>query len=361
LQEVYEVHNDIIAESSIPTEIGLLNAVKTFSLYNVQQLVETIPAEISAMTSLENLYLWPLPQIGGSMPPELGTMTKLTRLYIAVNRRIQGSIPPELGNLAKLNRLWLFSNANVVGTILEEFGYLNNAEHIRLHINSLTGPVPSSFTNLVANGIASTLKPGGFRVNNNQCLCFGDVTATPTLLTMMQPYSDASIEMCNTALNVPASDPSVFGGDSVNGSDFSNPTSTANDSCQPSDCPTGYSRNFNENECLLATCSRTECCTEHPRCAAADCGVGTARNSNLAPCEGTTCTEEECCGSNPTCASHTCTGSATGAFTYYRFVTIQTSYGGSGLVAMSEFKLLHGTATTMASTPIASYTGWRQS
>jgi hypothetical protein len=197
---VYEIHNDVLKGGSIPTEIGLLDAVKTFSLYNVQQLSQTIPPEISGMVSLETLHLWALPQLGGSIPPEIGTMAKLTRLYIAVNRSLQGSIPPELGNLAGLNRLWLFSNDMLVGTIPEEFGYLNNAEHIRLHSNSLTGPVPSSFTNLVANGIASTLLPGGFRVSNNQCLCFDDIAATPTLLTMMQPYSDASIEVCSITL-----------------------------------------------------------------------------------------------------------------------------------------------------------------
>jgi len=80
--------------SRIPTEIGLLTTLTSFSLlYN--DFAGTIPTEIGLCTNMESLYLT-YNALTGEIPTEVGNMASLQVLSMYYNA-ISGSLPTELG------------------------------------------------------------------------------------------------------------------------------------------------------------------------------------------------------------------------------------------------------------------------
>ena len=85
--------------------------------------------------------------LGGSIPMEVGQLRSLEELNLGSNR-ISGEIPATIGKLENLGKLNL-SNNQLSGEIPAELGYLANLRGLYLQGNeSLSGPLPDSFTNL---------------------------------------------------------------------------------------------------------------------------------------------------------------------------------------------------------------------
>ena len=85
--------------------------------------------------------------LGGSIPMDVGHLWTLDELNLGSNR-ISGEIPATIGKLEYLGKLNLSDN-QLSGEIPAELGYLANLRGLFLQDNeSLSGPLPDSFTNL---------------------------------------------------------------------------------------------------------------------------------------------------------------------------------------------------------------------
>lgn len=85
--------------------------------------------------------------LGGSIPMDVGQLWTLEELNLGSNR-ISGEIPATIGKLEYLGKLNLSDN-QLSGEIPAELGYLANLRGLFLQDNeSLSGPLPDSFTNL---------------------------------------------------------------------------------------------------------------------------------------------------------------------------------------------------------------------
>ena len=85
--------------------------------------------------------------LGGSIPMEVGQLRSLEELNLGSNR-ISGEIPATIGKLENLGKLNLSDN-QLSGELPAELGYLANLRGLYLQGNeSLSGPLPDSFTNL---------------------------------------------------------------------------------------------------------------------------------------------------------------------------------------------------------------------
>lgn len=78
--------------------------------------------------------------VSGTIPTEIGLMTGLASFSLA-NSTLTGKIPDEIGNLNQLRRLWLFNN-ELTGTIPEALSKLELLEVVELHGNKLKGDMP---------------------------------------------------------------------------------------------------------------------------------------------------------------------------------------------------------------------------
>ncbi len=85
--------------------------------------------------------------LGGSIPMDVGQLWTLEELNLGSNR-LSGEIPATIGKLEYLGKLNLSDN-QLSGEIPAELGYLANLRGLFLQDNeSLSGPLPDSFTNL---------------------------------------------------------------------------------------------------------------------------------------------------------------------------------------------------------------------
>ena len=85
--------------------------------------------------------------LGGSIPMDVGQLWSLDELNLGSNQ-ISGEIPATIGKLEYLGKLNLSDN-QLSGEIPAELGYLANLRGLFLQDNeSLSGPLPDSFTNL---------------------------------------------------------------------------------------------------------------------------------------------------------------------------------------------------------------------
>ncbi len=130
---------------SIPAEIEQLPALSWLQL-NSNQLSGPIPAELGNLSLITWLRLEDN-QLTGPIPAELGQITQLENLYLSGNR-LGGEIPAELAQLTNLQKLYL-DGAGLTGTVPAELGSLPNLSALLLSGNPLlSGPLPSSFSQL---------------------------------------------------------------------------------------------------------------------------------------------------------------------------------------------------------------------
>lgn len=87
--------------------------------------------------------------ITGTIPTEIGLMTDLASFSLA-NSTLSGTIPDEIGNLHQLRRLWLFNN-KLTGSIPQALNKLGLLEVVELHGNKLVGDMPKGVCSSVVN------------------------------------------------------------------------------------------------------------------------------------------------------------------------------------------------------------------
>ncbi|XP_057984287.1 LRR receptor-like serine/threonine-protein kinase RGI1 [Malania oleifera] len=154
---------------SIPSEIGLLRSLSFLEL-SENQFTGVIPPEIGNCTQLEmvdlhknklqgmiptsieflirvNVLDLSMNRISGTIPGNLGKLKSLNKLVLSGNY-ITGLLPPSLGFCEDLQLLDIGSN-RIIGPIPDEIGYLQGLDILlNLSWNSLSGPIPVSFSNI---------------------------------------------------------------------------------------------------------------------------------------------------------------------------------------------------------------------
>jgi Leucine-rich repeat (LRR) protein len=112
-------------------------------------LLGQLPTELGNLSGLLELNLT-TNQLDGGIPPTLGNLHNLLYLHLSDNM-LYGKIPPELGNLVNLRELSLSWN-ELYGGIPYEMGNLLSLTSLSIgHNYQLSGPLPSSLTNLTLN------------------------------------------------------------------------------------------------------------------------------------------------------------------------------------------------------------------
>ena len=143
LQGLHLYSNDL--SGPIPLELGGLANLAWLEL-SWNGLSGPIPPELGRLANLEQLVLGNN-GFKGPIPPELGDLTNLMWLDLGFNA-LSGPIPPELGGLARLEVLSLLNN-ELSGSLPSELGRLSYLKELDLtHNTAMSGPLPSSLTNL---------------------------------------------------------------------------------------------------------------------------------------------------------------------------------------------------------------------
>lgn len=125
--------------------VGLFGQVVILNLNN-NNLGGSIPMDVGQLYSLEELNLGSN-RISGEIPATIGKLEYLGKLDLSDNQ-LSGEIPAELGRLEELEVLALDRN-ELTGELPAELGNLANLRELHRQENeSLSGPLPDSFTNL---------------------------------------------------------------------------------------------------------------------------------------------------------------------------------------------------------------------
>ena len=164
----------------IPAELGQLSDLSILSLGD-NQLTGNIPLELGQLKGLTLLWVQEN-RLSGGISPALWQMTSLESLSIGDNQ-FTGDIPPELGQLVNL-KLILFRQNQLSGRIPPELGQLKNLEDLVLHNNQLMGSIPSELGQL-----ESVIR---FELQNNQLtgglpIELGDLSAMRSFILSDNP------------------------------------------------------------------------------------------------------------------------------------------------------------------------------
>lgn len=111
--------------------------------------------------------------VTGSIPTEIGLMTGLASFSLA-NATLTGSIPDEIGNLNQLRRLWLFNN-QLSGSIPQTLNNLELLEVVELHGNNLVGDMPQ--------GVCSAVDKSEYEYKSLTSDCVSEVTCSNSCCT----------------------------------------------------------------------------------------------------------------------------------------------------------------------------------
>ncbi|GAB4837203.1 hypothetical protein Ancab_039556 [Ancistrocladus abbreviatus] len=129
----------------LPSRIGNLEFLQSFTFVGLHGLIGTIPPSIKRLKYLEQLAIYEC-SLNGTIPNFLGQMKSLKRIDLNSNQ-LSGSIPHSLGHLPNLTELDLSVN-KLTGHIAKSFGLLKNLEKLVLSFNQLSGSIPKSLRNL---------------------------------------------------------------------------------------------------------------------------------------------------------------------------------------------------------------------
>ena len=125
--------------------VGLFGQLTILNLNN-NNLGGSIPMDVGQLWTLGELNLGSN-RISGEIPATIGKLEFLGKLNLSDNQ-LSGEIPAELGRLKELEVLALDRN-ELTGELPAELGNLANLRELHLQENeSLSGPLPDSFTNL---------------------------------------------------------------------------------------------------------------------------------------------------------------------------------------------------------------------
>ncbi|GAB4837204.1 hypothetical protein Ancab_039557 [Ancistrocladus abbreviatus] len=138
----------------LPSSIGNLEFLQSFTFVGLHGLIGTIPPNITRLKYLEQLAIYEC-NLNGTIPNFLGQMKSLKRIDLNSNQ-LSGSIPRSLGYLLNLTELNLYGN-KLTSHIPKSFGLLKNLETLMLSSNQLSGSIPRSLGNLKLNSIDLSL------------------------------------------------------------------------------------------------------------------------------------------------------------------------------------------------------------
>ncbi|OEU18862.1 L domain-like protein, partial [Fragilariopsis cylindrus CCMP1102] len=79
-------------------------------------------------------------ELEGTIPSEIGNLSKLASFSTA-NCGLSGSIPSEIGSMTNMIQLWLNDN-KLTGAIPSELGNSVSTKILKLHNNELVGDMP---------------------------------------------------------------------------------------------------------------------------------------------------------------------------------------------------------------------------
>ncbi|XP_058750413.1 probable LRR receptor-like serine/threonine-protein kinase At1g06840 [Vicia villosa] len=254
---------------SLPASFANLNKTKHFHMNN-NSISGQIPPELSRLPKLVH-FLLDNNNLSGSLPPELSKLPSLLILQLDNNNFEGNSIPDTYSNMSKLLKLSL-KNCNLQGPIpdlsrIPHLLYLDlssnqlnesipsdlsqNITTIDLSNNTLTGTIPSSFSNLpnlqklsLANNSLNGSVPSTIWQNktlngtekfileleNNQFTTVsGSLDLPPNVTVLLQGNplcsNNSLSQLCNS--------------ESVNSADGLTPTNTIG-SCPAQSCPPPY-------------------------------------------------------------------------------------------------------------------------
>lgn len=144
--ERLRVSNNKFLESTMPTDIGILNKLTQLWIADAG-LVGSLPSEITDLVSLQDFIAYDN-TLTGQIPTDIGNLGNLKRLDVS-NNTLTGTLPSGIGNLLNLETL-IFSGNRMTGSIPSEFGNLVYASDIQLADNLFDGMLPSDFAFLVS-------------------------------------------------------------------------------------------------------------------------------------------------------------------------------------------------------------------
>jgi hypothetical protein len=149
---------------SLPSEIGYLNLLNTFSARG-NQLTGTLPDEVGNWQQVNAIDL-SFNKLTGLLPSSCGSLTWLTELTLEMNA-FSGSLPAELGRLGNLFKLALGGN-QFQGPLFSEIGSLTKLRYLYLELNQFSSlpteigllenlSILSAFENVFQGAIPSEL------------------------------------------------------------------------------------------------------------------------------------------------------------------------------------------------------------
>ncbi|CAN7006004.1 unnamed protein product [Brassica rapa subsp. trilocularis] len=141
----------------LPSELGSLKKLFNLEL-GKNNLRGKIPVSLGNLTSLRVLT-FSENNLEGEIPDAIARLTQMVVFYLDKNN-FSGVFPPAIYNLSSLQSLGMFGSG-FSGNLRHDFGnLLPNLRVLSLGNNSLTGPIPSTLSNI------STLQAMGIELNS---------------------------------------------------------------------------------------------------------------------------------------------------------------------------------------------------
>mmetsp|Transcript_17688 Transcript_17688/g.50120 ORF Transcript_17688/g.50120 Transcript_17688/m.50120 type:complete len:525 (+) Transcript_17688:121-1695(+) len=132
-------------DSTFPDEIATLPKLEYVLAGNA--MLKGDLSFISKMPAIRELWLDDnLGFAGSTIPTEIGTVSALASFSVA-GCGIKGTIPTEIGNLRQMKQLWLYNN-ELEGEIPEQINMLFNLENLQLEKNNLIGSIPNDLCDI---------------------------------------------------------------------------------------------------------------------------------------------------------------------------------------------------------------------
>lgn len=129
--------------NEVPTELGKLAMLETLNL-SLNRFKGFIPSELGALASLNELFLGSN-ELTGPLPTEIGQATKLFRISLGTNR-LSGDLPTQIGALSELR--YIYMESNKLSSLPSEVGLLSNLIVMAIFENSMAGLLPSEIGEL---------------------------------------------------------------------------------------------------------------------------------------------------------------------------------------------------------------------
>ncbi|KAF9587455.1 hypothetical protein IFM89_002636 [Coptis chinensis] len=135
----------------LPAFLGNLSALQTLSV-GINALSGTIPRQLGGLRnfkfSTQYFMAFGSNNFSGSLPPELGSLVNLEQIYMD-SAGVSGPIPTTFVNLVNMQTMWASDNA-FTGRIPDFIGNWTDLTSLRFQGNSFQGPIPSSYSNLTS-------------------------------------------------------------------------------------------------------------------------------------------------------------------------------------------------------------------